>query len=428
MLTNGIYFSMKNRHHQMQEIVSTLAKPRTYVKPDHTVEKVSKLFFANPNLQSLPVVHEGMPVGIVHRYQLMDIFLNPYGRDLHGRKPISRFMDTNPIIIEDNLPVEVASQYITQNMELSIAQDFIITEESYYKGMGTVLDLLKMVTDLQIREYNYALAEKVRQLEQRTAELAMASMKAQSATEQAKAANHAKTRFLANMSHELRTPMNAIIGYSSLLKEDAADNQCPGCQNCVADLDNIESAGNHLLGIISDILDITKIEAGKMDLQIKHFDFGKVLQEVAGTLQSVVRENNNHLIVEHGYLGMVYMDEMKIRQCLFNLLSNAAKFSKEEEILLFAAREENEIVEDEIVFGVRDNGIGMNEAQVSKLFEPFTQADTSSTREYGGTGLGLAITKQFCEVMGGSITVDSESGKGSTFVIRLPAKLQPNIK
>lgn len=423
MLNDGFFptkLPLSNKH--PLDIVDSLVVPRSFVEPHHNVEKIGKLFLANSHLQSLPVVHHEVPVGIVHRYQLMDIFLSTYGRELHGKKPISKFMDMNPIILEHNITVEIASQYITQNMNLPVAQDFIVTKNGRYAGMGTVLELLRKVTDLQIREYNHALAQKVKQLEQRTAELTIATMKAQAATEQAEAANRAKSRFLANMSHELRTPLNAIIGYSEILQEEAGEVQHPQCHGCSHDLGKIVNSAKHLLNLVGNILDISKIEAGKINLYLEHFDLATVLQEVVHVMLPVIQENNNTLLVEYGHLGTIHADRVKVKQCLFNLLSNAAKFTKNGEILLFAAREVAQ-ESDEIIFGVRDKGIGMTIDQMNKIFEPFMQADDSSTRQYGGTGLGLAITKQFCEMMKGTVSVESQLGQGSTFVIRLPAHI-----
>jgi signal transduction histidine kinase len=429
MLTNSIRHSSGNRcsNKYHAEIIATLVVPRNYVEPTHTVEKVGKLFIANPNLQSVPVVYNKIPVGIVHRYQLMDIFLSTYGRDLYGKKPISRFMDTNPLIIEENLPVELASQHITRRMEYPVAQDFIITNNGEYKGVGTVLDLLKKVTDLKIREYNHALDLKVKQLEQRTAELIVEQMKAESASEQAKVANRAKSRFLANMSHELRTPINAMMGYAELLVEEAEAAECEKCSACAQDLEKITRAGKHLLGLVSDILDITKIEAGKLAIHLETFEIAKLIQEVAITMQPLMQARGNVLRVEHGDLGYMHADALKVRQCLFNLLSNANKFSEQSEIKCFAERQLTRDEKEEICLKVHDHGIGMSWEQIDKLFQPFTQVDNSSTRRQDGAGLGLVITKHFCEVMGGNISVESELGNGSIFTIRLPTPV-PKIQ
>lgn len=401
------------------ETIASLALERTSISPDCFLDEVGKLFVANPDLHSVPVVQKQMPVGIVHRYQLMDIYLSSYGRELHGRKSIARFMDANPLIIEGNLPIEIASQYITKSMQHPVAQDFIIVESGFYRGMGTVIDLLRKITDIKTQKYNQALTKKVQELEQRTAELTITTMKAQAATEQALAASQAKSRFLANMSHELRTPINAILGYSELLLEEAEET---GNEPIIQDLKHISHAGRHLLNLISDVLDISKIEAGKVELHLESFNFADLLQEVATTIQPMLRVNNNNLVIKCDYFDLLHADEMKVRQCLLNLLSNANKFSKNSEILLFATLEKHS-KKDWVLFGVRDQGIGMAKEQLATLFEAFTQADNSATRRHDGAGLGLTITRHFCELMGGYIDVESELDKGSTFVIRLPVKV-----
>ncbi|MBI4783342.1 MAG: PAS domain-containing protein [Oscillatoriophycideae cyanobacterium NC_groundwater_1537_Pr4_S-0.65um_50_18] len=235
--------------------------------------------------------------------------------------------------------------------------------------------------------------------------------------EAAEEANRAKSQFLANMSHELRTPLNAIIGYSEILQEDAEDL---GYEDMVPDLEKIRGAGKHLLGLINDILDISKIEAGKMDLYLETFDLEQVIFEVENTIQPLVQKNHNRLeIVRSGNLGLMHADLTKLRQSLFNLLSNAAKFTEAGTITLTVERHPTNWVN----FKVTDTGIGMSLEQMDKVFQAFTQADASTTRKYGGTGLGLAISRHFCQMMGGDITVSSEIGKGSTFTICLPSQV-----
>ena len=268
--------------------------------------------------------------------------------------------------------------------------------------------------DQEILAYANELEKKV---EERTTEL-------NTAKEMAEAANLAKSQFLANISHELRTPMNAIIGYSEMLKEDAEDL---GMEDFIADLDKIHSAGKHLLGLINDVLDLSKIESGKMDLYLETFPVEQLLEEVVATIQPIAEKKDNQLkIYIANTLGEIHADLTKTRQVLFNLLSNAAKFTEGGTIRLEVSRDilkEGETGVEEIIFCVGDEGIGMTPEQQKKLFQPFTQVDASTTRRFGGTGLGLAITKQFIEMMGGTIEVESEFGQGSTFTIRLPTQV-----
>jgi signal transduction histidine kinase len=229
-----------------------------------------------------------------------------------------------------------------------------------------------------------------------------------------------KSAFLANMSHELRTPLNAIIGYSEMLQEDATDLSRP---SVLPDLVKIHSAGTHLLGLINDILDLSKIEAGRMTIHADTFEVHSVVQDVTSTIQPLVEKNGNTLAVEcDPGLGEMRSDAQRVRQVLLNLLSNASKFTSRGKVV-FTARREYAQGTEWIVFSVRDSGIGMTPDQLAKLFRPFTQADSSTTRKYGGTGLGLAISRAFCGMMGGEIAVESQYGEGSTFTVRLPAVL-----
>jgi signal transduction histidine kinase/CheY-like chemotaxis protein len=239
------------------------------------------------------------------------------------------------------------------------------------------------------------------------------------AKEAAETANRTKSLFLANMSHELRTPLNAILGYSEMLQEEALELEL--VSEFGADLEKINGAGKHLLALINDILDLSKIEAGKMELFLETFDLTKMIDEVASTIRPMVEKNANILqITRAPHLGAMHGDQIKVRQALFNLLSNAVKFTHEGNIHLEAGRQPMDGA-DWILFRVTDSGIGLGPEQIVKLFQDFTQADASTTRKFGGTGLGLALTRRFCQMMGGDVTVHSVAGEGSVFTIMLPA-------
>ena len=230
----------------------------------------------------------------------------------------------------------------------------------------------------------------------------------------AEASQH-KSQFLANMSHELRTPLNAIIGVSEMLREDAE-----AAKQDLEPLDRVLGAGRHLLALINDILDLSKIEAGRMELQLEDFALAPLIDGVVKTIEPLAAKNENRVAVScDGAIGTLHADSMRLRQALLNLMSNANKFTERGTISV-DARHGQENGHDWVTIAVADTGIGMTPEQMGKLFHEFSQADASTTRKYGGTGLGLAISKRFCQMMGGDITVESVHGHGSTFTIRLP--------
>jgi signal transduction histidine kinase/CheY-like chemotaxis protein len=242
----------------------------------------------------------------------------------------------------------------------------------------------------------------------------------QIAKEAAEAANKAKSSFLANMSHEIRTPLNAVIGYSELLQDDAEDQ---GLLQFIPDLKKIHGAGKHLLSLINDILDLSKIEAGRMRLSLESFTLSSLISELESTARPLIEKNGNVFQVEAQVeLGTVSTDRTKIKQVVFNLLSNAGKFTERGAVKLNVERE-SIAGKDWIHFQVADTGIGISVEDQKKLFREFTQVDLSTTKKYGGTGLGLAITRKLCELMGGNIQMESKAGQGSTFDVRLPAEL-----
>jgi signal transduction histidine kinase/DNA-binding response OmpR family regulator len=238
---------------------------------------------------------------------------------------------------------------------------------------------------------------------------------------QLEAADRHKSAFLANMSHELRTPLNAIIGYSEMLQEDAADL---GAEQFTDDLGKINAAGKHLLELINAVLDLSKIEAGKMELYLETFDVAELARDIAAVIQPLAVKNANRLEVRcPEAIGSMHADLTKVRQALFNLLSNACKFTDRGTVALAVTRDGPDDA-GWLTFSVSDTGIGMTPEQLAKLFEAFTQADAATTRRYGGTGLGLALSRRLCRMMGGDVTAESEAGRGSTFTVRLPARVR----
>jgi len=284
-----------------------------------------------------------------------------------------------------------------------------VLDEQELNSNADYIQLIKQFKDMIERDF---------QMLKRNEDLETASRELAEARELADRANSAKSAFLANMSHELRTPMNAIIGYSELLMEEAADTDQ---EDSVPDLLKIHQAGNHLLSLINSVLDLSKIEAGRMEVFAEDFDVAVLLDQVVGTVQPLIEKNNNRFVLlQAPDLGNVHQDATKLRQSLLNLLSNAAKFTKDGTITLNAERESQSDGEW-LNISVSDTGIGIPADKLDEVFVEFSQAEASTTRDHGGTGLGLPISERFCRMLGGDVGVSSILGEGSTFTIRIPA-------
>jgi two-component system sensor histidine kinase/response regulator len=288
-----------------------------------------------------------------------------------------------------------------------------------FENVFLVMSCIRGTRELrQSADRTTALEHAHRDQERHAIELRELVAQLRTSQQQVEAATRAKSEFVANMSHELRTPLNAITLYSELLQEDAL---AQGRQADVADLTKIQAASKHLLGLINGLLDLSKIEAGKMELDLESFDVRYMVDELISTIDAVVRKNGNTLTVTFGdSLGEMRADLTKTRQILFNLLSNAAKFTSNGSVSLHIERRVIDEV-DTVVLLVSDTGIGLTDEQKARLFRPFTQADTSIARKYGGTGLGLALVWRFCRLMGGSVDVESTLGEGARFTVLLPA-------
>jgi signal transduction histidine kinase/CheY-like chemotaxis protein len=279
-----------------------------------------------------------------------------------------------------------------------------------------LLDAQK-VSEAEIRQYQDNLEQ---QVNERTEELRKVVQEVEQAREEADVANQTKSKFLASMSHELRTPMNAILGYSEMLIEEAEDAEQ---EDFIPDLKKINQAGTHLLALINDVLDLSKIESGKMEAFPEEINLNSLIDEVTATAHPLLEKNGNQLVVERGEnLGNAFQDITKLRQILLNLMSNAAKFTHKGTVTLHANRLTKE-TGDWLTLAVSDTGIGIAKEKLDHVFDEFSQADDTTTRDYGGTGLGLAISRRFCKLLGGGLSVHSELGKGSTFTARVPADL-----
>jgi len=355
------------------------------------------------------------------------------GRESHQPQPSANDSQSAPTLTRFSEILDLSSETEGERksgerfpMEISVSEVRVGNRRLFTTIVRDVTS--RKETEKEIRNLNQHLQEAKVHLEnrvrERTLKLEEINQELSTARDAAEEANRAKSAFLAQMSHELRTPLNAIIGYGELLIEEAEDD---GNTDLIEDLQKIIEAGRHLLTLINDVLDLSKIDAGKMELHSETFELAPLLDGVISTVEPLAKKNGNELTLNcSSDIGEMHADLTRVRQVLLNLLSNACKFTEAGKIEVTAERVD-EGDAPLIRFQVKDTGIGMTPEQLGKLFQTFTQADSSTTRKYGGTGLGLSISRKFCELMGGQITVESRSGEGSTFTVLLPAK-EPSEK
>ena len=382
--------------------------------------KFSKMQLSIDERKLLDEINESM--AIAYAAQVKSIDESIYGDKRITKKELEKTFNTQKFFIEKVEKMVMlqkqASKIAVMDAEQSYSEAqssvYILGGSSLLFGLFVAIFIIRL-TESQARDVKNAIVEieeshqlLEERVHQRTKELS-------EARDEALISNKTKDEFLATMSHELRTPLNIILGYSELLADIAEDE---GNKNLIPDLNRIENAGHHLLTLINSLLDISKVEDGKLEMHAVDFDVEVLIAEIEASAKPLALENNNVFKVKcmHG-LGMMYSDNFRIRQILLNLISNAAKFTKEGTITLGVSKD---IKSEEIKFEVKDTGIGISEKYIDNIFSKFTQQDSSTTRKYGGSGLGLSISKIFSKKLNGDIVVSSEEGKGSVFTLKLP--------
>ncbi len=384
--------------------VTVLDLPYFNVQVEATTRgsEVAHLFEQNHAIPGILVLDAGQFRGMVARNQFFQRLARPFGLEVYSTRPITSFLDslpTAPLVVPERMTIQNAVIVCLARPVEYVYDPFVITCENQAPRLVDFLALIIKQTEL----------------------LTAAQIEAHSQRAAAISASNAKSDFLASMSHELRTPLTAIIGYGEILTEDVKTGDM---DKALPRLESIVKSGVHLLEMINSILDLSKIEARKMDLFVTTFSLSDMIFDIGATVDPLMLKNDNTFNVTSDQQVLeMHSDEAKLRQSLINLLSNAAKFTKRGQIGLDIQKETTPD-QNWVVFRVSDTGIGMNAAQMSRLFESFYQADSSISRRFGGTGLGLSLAKQFCEMLAGKLSVQSVENQGTTFTLKVPVRME----
>jgi len=374
--------------------IETLVIRAPTVTPQTACAEVYELFSRDDDLLAIAVVDDGRPCGLVNRHELILTLADRFGRPLFERKPITRLMDPQPLIVEAEHHIDFLSQLILDERPAALMQGFIITQEGRYLGIGTALSLF------------HANMERAKQ---RSVELERAKAAAESA-------NRAKTMFLANMSHELRTPLNAIIGFTDFIRtETLGPIQPPEYADYIND---VNESGKHLLNVINAILDMSKVEANRIELREDYLDPAEIAEAASRMMRETASRRGITIGLETAHAPKeLYADSQLVRQILLNLLSNALKFAGESKEVNLAVRCDDE---GACVFSVIDHGIGIAQSEIKRVLEPFTQVESSHARTAEGTGLGLPLCAALAKAHGGRLEIESAVGRGTRVDIYFP--------
>lgn len=361
-----------------------------------------RAFMQQPDLLCIALVDAERPVGLISKAELLQRYAGELGSALYDRRPAMLLADPHPLLVEADDPVMGLLSLAERGNPHQLLSGFIVTREGRYVGVSSLLALLR------------ATRAKADHLQLLFTQL-------EAAHQSAVAADLAKTRFLATMTHELRTPLNAILGYAELIEEEfGADNDA-----LRRDSQRIVIAGRHLLALINEVLDFSKLDAGAAKANPEWFDVRSWAQEVIDVIRPLALQNNNRLSLDIDTgVSRIHSDPSRLRQCFFNLAGNACKFTHDGLVAISLFEREGRLH-----LKVSDTGIGMAPDQLAKLFQPFSQADSSTSRQYGGTGLGLSITQKIAQLLGGWVSVESRPGLGSTFELVVPkcATMESNL-